>query len=290
MKVILSRKGFDSQYGRVPSPVLPDGRMISLSIPDKDAPVTYGVIQRDELSIGRLVEDLTKGKIPPHYRAHLDPDLDRHAVHRPPEWRPIFGQAGAALGHLHKQGVAPGDLFLFFGWFRAAEFAGGRWRYVSGSMPVHAIWGWMLIGAIHSCRSLPADVSTWAAGHPHLSGPHPKDDVFVAADEVHVNGRCLPGAGFFKSRSERVLTAPGATRSRWHLPAWMHPDAGLATISCHGDQERWSTVDAETCGLLSVPIGQEFVLNTTRPDLLTGWLGDVFADVDALAPSRVSRT
>jgi hypothetical protein len=30
MKVILSRKGFDSGYGGYPSPILPDGWMISL--------------------------------------------------------------------------------------------------------------------------------------------------------------------------------------------------------------------------------------------------------------------
>ena len=160
---------------------------------------------------------------------------------------------------------------------------------ISISRALRLGWGWMLIGAIHSCRSLPRDVSRWAAAHPHLSAAHPKDDVFVAADEVHVHGRCLPGAGFFTSRPERILTAPGATRSRWRLPAWMHPDAGLATISCHGDRERWSTVDAETGGLLSVPIGQEFVLSTPRQDLLAEWLGHVFADVDALAPSPVSR-
>ncbi|MFC1955807.1 hypothetical protein ACFLWZ_04680 [Chloroflexota bacterium] len=33
MKVILSRKGFDSSYGGYPSPILPDGRLISLPIP-----------------------------------------------------------------------------------------------------------------------------------------------------------------------------------------------------------------------------------------------------------------
>ena len=35
MKVILSRKGFDSQYGKMPSPILPDGTLLSLPIPSK---------------------------------------------------------------------------------------------------------------------------------------------------------------------------------------------------------------------------------------------------------------
>ena len=33
MKIILSRKGFDSKNGGFPSPVLPDGKMMSLPIP-----------------------------------------------------------------------------------------------------------------------------------------------------------------------------------------------------------------------------------------------------------------
>ena len=47
MKVILSRKGFDSQYGGYPSPVLPDGRMISLPIPSNDK-IEYNNLRVDE--------------------------------------------------------------------------------------------------------------------------------------------------------------------------------------------------------------------------------------------------
>lgn len=35
MKVVLSRKGFDSQYGGMPSPILPDETLLSLPIPSK---------------------------------------------------------------------------------------------------------------------------------------------------------------------------------------------------------------------------------------------------------------
>ena len=41
MKVILSRKGFDSCYGGHPSPILPDGRMISLPIPSSEDLICY---------------------------------------------------------------------------------------------------------------------------------------------------------------------------------------------------------------------------------------------------------
>ena len=280
MRVILSRKGFDSKYGGVPSPILPDGRMISLPIPDKDAPITYGAIQRDGINIGDLAADLTGGRIPPAYRAHLDPDLDAAAAARPNGWRPIFGQSGAALGHLRKEGVMAGDLFLFFGWFRPVERVADRWRFVRGTKSVHALWGWMKVGVIHACESLPSDVKSWAAGHPHLNGNQPaENDVIIAAGKLVIADRQLSGSGIFTSRSERVLTRDDATRSVWRMPAWMHPESGLATLSYHGDHKRWSTLDPESCQLSSAAIGQEFVLKVKRPELLDQWLAKLFADL-----------
>lgn len=278
MRVILSRKGFDSGYGGVPSPILPDGRMISLPIPDRDAPVTYSEVHRDGINLGDLAADLSKGEVRRDYRAHLDPDLDIGAVVRPPGWKPIFGQQSAALGHLRNENVGPGDLFLFFGWFRSAEQHEGRWRYVRGSRPIHAIWGWMLIGAIHACRSLPSDVAKWAAGHPHLQGDRSEvNDVFVAADEFVVGGKRQSGAGIFNAGPSRLLTVPGKSPSNWSMPAWMHPAQGITTLSYHGDMKRWVAVDEQTCQLATVGKGQEFVLKAQDDALIKTWLEAVFS-------------
>lgn len=40
MKLILSRKGFDTHNGGGPSPILPDGRMLSLPIPERRTATT----------------------------------------------------------------------------------------------------------------------------------------------------------------------------------------------------------------------------------------------------------
>lgn len=281
MRVILSRKGFDSSYGGTPSPILPDGRMISLPIPAREGPISYAEIRRDELNLGDLVEDLTSGAIPKWYRAHHDPDVYADSVARPEGWRPLFGQVEAALSHLHKEGVSPGDLFLFFGWYRRVEYVSGRWRYVRGSPDIHAIWGWLKIGAIHSCTRLPADIKRWAAGHPHLNRSWPGgNDVFISAADHVVADRRLPGAGIFTERRERVLTLPGSPkRSLWELPGWMHPNRGVARISYHEKLSRWSARGPDTCELSTVGRGQEFVLNTPRSDLVEAWLGQLFADV-----------
>jgi hypothetical protein len=41
MKVILSRKGFDSEYGGIPSPIMPDGTLLSLPIPYEQDIIKY---------------------------------------------------------------------------------------------------------------------------------------------------------------------------------------------------------------------------------------------------------
>lgn len=41
MKVILSRKGMDSKSGGIANPILPDGTLLSLPIPDKTAGTAY---------------------------------------------------------------------------------------------------------------------------------------------------------------------------------------------------------------------------------------------------------
>ena len=90
MKLILSRKGFDSANGGCPSPIL-DGRLCSLPIPDAGASTRYREISSfDGSSIAQIVEDLTCGRVTRGDGAHLDPDLRRDAIARCTEWRPIF--------------------------------------------------------------------------------------------------------------------------------------------------------------------------------------------------------
>lgn len=141
MKIILSRKGFDSKNGGIPSPILPDHTLVSLPVPadmaDKGS-VRYDDIRAPKVTLGKLVHDLRK--VPLH-RAHLDPDLRRSALStRKPGWRAIFGQAGKAQSHLAGEGVDVGDLFLFFGWFRQTEYVEGHYRFVRGAPHLHVLF------------------------------------------------------------------------------------------------------------------------------------------------------
>ena len=105
MKIIFSRKGFDSGTGKVASPILPSGKLCSLPIPETLAcvnPLRYQDILFDGQSVGKLVHDLTRGKISPGMPAHLDPDLNNASFPRRAGWKPAFGQVGAAESHLQR--------------------------------------------------------------------------------------------------------------------------------------------------------------------------------------------
>ena len=116
MKVILSRKGMDSESGRVASPILPDGTLLSLPIPDRKSKKKYEDIQykgqnyRDIIT--RLHPDFDFESYP---TCHLDPDIYEDIDYRPVDWVPAFGQWGVAATHLDKSCVDVGDIFLFYG-------------------------------------------------------------------------------------------------------------------------------------------------------------------------------
>ena len=213
MKIILSRKGFDSSAGKKPSPIFPDGTMISLPIPDKSSTINYKDIAGNaHASIGELVHDLAG--IPPTHRAHLDPDISAHSIPRSGGWRPLFGQVGAAEKHLENQGISTGDVFLFFGLFRRVEKSDGRWTYVRGSCPIHVIFGWFQIAERVAVSNWP-DEAAWALRHPHFRRESdPTNVLYVGAERLALPGLrslSIPGAGLFPQFTpELQLTEPGS--------------------------------------------------------------------------------
>lgn len=274
MKLILSRKGFDSSAGKVPSPIFPDGTMISLPIPDRTAIAYNDIAGNISASVGELVQDLAKR--PPTHRAHLDPDLSAHSVPRLQGWRPLFGQEGAAESHLENQLVGPGDIFLFFGLFRAVQKTVDSWSWSPGSHPMHVIFGWLQIAERVAVSNWPTD-ETWALYHPHFQrDPHPKNVVYVAAERFVLPGlqsSAIPGAGLFPAFTPQLLlTEPMCSRpGRWLLPKWFHPNRRASVLSYHGNPVRWHS--SKTGVMLdSASRGQEFVLDCDDYPEALKWL------------------
>ena len=287
MKVVFSRKGFDSQYGRVPSPIFPDGTALSLPIPVPRAPTRFRDVRWRDRSLTPIVEYLSKNRVQGKKWCHLDPDLQANALSRPPHWRPAFGQAGAAQGHLARQGVGPGDLFLFFGWFRRVELDGpDTWRYVKGAASVHRLFGWLQVSEVVSVGSNPAPARAahpWLSAHPHLHGRSwtSSNTVYIATRKLSINGTKTSHAGggvFGRDRTgdRLTLTAPQSTkRSIWRLPSWFCPADGPPTLSYHGDKRRWQR-RGPWAYVTTVGKGQEFVFDVSGIPKAGVWLRGLF--------------
>ncbi|MEO8120964.1 MAG: hypothetical protein ABI606_16790 [Rhodoferax sp.] len=269
MKIIISRKGFDSGYGGVPSPIFPDGRIVSLPIPSK-AGVNAAKGRTDDLSLGDVIANLTGDRLDGNTLIHVDPDLERSTFSRSPGWRASFGQVGSAQSHLANQGVGVGDLFLFFGWFRPVELNQGCWRYVAGSKSFHSLFGWLRVAEVicvdeKELQNFP----NWLADHPHVAHADrfigKNNTLYVAGDGRRLENSVveLPDAGMFKQWSPSLkLSAEGKSKSVWNVPTWLEPTQGRPPLTYHSNNDRW-TRDGNALNLATVAKGQEFVLDAS---------------------------
>lgn len=183
MRIILSRKGFDSAAGGAPSPII-DGHPISLPIPAKDRSATSYA----DLGLGDIVEQATGGRITRDHLCHDDP------MFIPGEC--LFGQCHAAQSHLRNQGVRTGDIFLFFGLF-ADEDTGERH---------HRIFGYLEVADILSPP--PSGLGAPGRLHPHGIGQwHHSNTVYRG-----------PGQRATSAHPTLRLTRPGGPLRHWLLP------------------------------------------------------------------------
>ena len=266
MKIILSRKGFDSANGGCASPILPDETMLSMPIPTNDK-LTYSDISYQQKSYAQYWQELCprnkECSLIPEKHCHLDPDIRRGIMKNDNTYPGIFGQVGAAQTHLENQGVAVGDIFLFFGWFRkTGQRRNGTLKFTGPDM--HVIYGYLQVGEIVSGKQVCA-----YAWHPHA---HYSEDtnntMYIASEKLTVNGKKteLPGYGVLRFDKKLVLTKEGYSRSKWQLPECLLN----ADISYHGKENR---IRNETDGKIdyfqSAAIGQEFVIMDN--DAVTQW-------------------
>ncbi|MCJ7444532.1 MAG: hypothetical protein MUO26_08390 [Methanotrichaceae archaeon] len=263
MKIILSRKGFDSSFGGYPSPILPDGTMVSLPIPLKDNLRYSDLVVKDGLTYYDLMR-LLRSKIriggqwqelEKETKCHLDPDICRNIIPRKPGWKPCFGQIDSAQRHLEKQGVGEGDLFLFFGWFRKARNHQGKLEFDPNEGNLHAIFGYMQIDEIMKITDKRA-VPDWLKYHPHNSENRRKNKtntIYMAKSHLSWNNQ-LPDAGNFKFNEILVLTKEGLTRSKWCLPEFFK-----ATEISYHSKDSWKDGYFQ-----SVARGQEFVIKDNK--------------------------
>ena len=239
MKIVFSRKGFDSGSGGVPSPII-DGRPTSIPIPTRvRSETTY-----DDLGLGAVVEQITKGRLTRASLCHHDPMFEGA--------RCAFGQTGAAQGHLANNGIGAGDVFLFFGLFAR----------IDGSDPHHRIFGYLKIEeaiVLGSQPQPPTQPSGFPRRHPHtFPGWNRNNTIYLGQGRT-----CTSDAPDLR------LSVPSGPISHWAVPHWLR-SAGL---TYHRNPVRWRSDDT----LEVVARGQEFVSDVDGWPDATMWLDCVLS-------------
>ncbi|WP_019229975.1 hypothetical protein [Sedimentibacter sp. B4] len=271
MKIILSRKGFDSAAGRYPSPLLiEENQLISFPIPenDMDTGITYKDLDFNEnFTYANIMNDLGINDFENKY-VHLDPDLNQSTIrNRDNDWRGIFGQCNSSQSHLSNQNVGKGDLFLFFGWFREVKRINNRYTYIKGT-DKHIIWGYLQVGEIQSI-SRQAKYEKWKNMHPHYyCRNRDKNTAYISADKLSFDN-LKPGYGCLKYNKPLVLTCDGQEkRSLWKLPSYFHPKFNTKMtfhekIAAKNENPIWK-LNSDHCTLQTVGRGQEFVITGNK--------------------------
>ena len=270
----------------MPCPILPDGTLCWLPIPEfsgiKPRLPRYDELTCGSHNLGDILRDLSKNRFVGSEAAHLDPDLAFDTRPRLKGWRPLFGQAGAALRHLENNGVGVGDIFLFFGWFRQTEQTETGLRYVRNAPDLHVIFGWMQVGEKTFLTPKYNSWPDWARNHPHIQGsPYADlDAVFSATSRLDINGRLqdLPGGGTFNNvREPLILTEKGKSRSNWLLPRAFCP-RDRPPMTYHSDRSRWDCSQDDGVRIRVASRGQEFVVDLDYyPDIVSWITGTLFA-------------
>ena len=223
MKIILSRKGFDSANGGIVSPIMEDGTLVSFPIPaDEDDKGKFEDLIYCGESYAKILKDLNYKENPKRPNCHLDPDLtiDRRK-NKIDGWCPIFGQVNSsAIYLLNNVKVEEGDLFLFFGNYHKVRYVDGQYQYIKktgnfySDNDLQLVWGYLQVGKIIKD---PEEQRKYC-WHPHAgdwyTAPKRANVMFVASDKLSFNEN-MPGAGVLKFREDRVLTAPNCNKATW---------------------------------------------------------------------------
>jgi hypothetical protein len=258
MKIILSRKGFDSESGGKPSPIFPDGTLLSLPIPQANDTEKYSNLFYGEKSYLELIHELNpQNNFTQDTTAHLDPDIRKDCrLQRAENWKPLFGQSGAAQGKLNNEKLINGDLFLFFGSFRQTEFSNGKLRFKKNSSEKHIIFGYLQIDQILKDRN---NFPEYAKYHSHYSDRERINNCIYTCQENLTLIPDRPGAGTLRFSDKLVLTKDSYSKSRWSVPEFFKE----LTMTYHTQQS------FKEGYFQSVGRGQEFVV---QPDpRLTEW-------------------
>lgn len=247
--MILSRKGFDGSTGGKPSPIFGE-RLATFHIPRADTGIFYkDLLFTETESYLDVMKDLG---IKSFSETHLDPDLDSSIRdHRMKGWRGLFGQSGISQGTLLNRNVGPGDLFLFFGWFKQVEKVEGVYRYIPHAPDLHVIFGYLEVDEVIDVNA-DKEIPDWAEYHPHIQAreelKNKRNVIYVANHDFSKDGN-KRGWGSFSYRDQLVLTQEGAkNRTEWKVPLCFRDEQAKFTHNIKRWEEEMNGIRMQTSG------------------------------------------
>jgi Nucleotide modification associated domain 3 len=261
MRIIFSRKGFDSSSGGGPSPIV-DGRPISLPVPAVPNSSQHSLTRYADVCLGDQVERMSNGHITANHYCHHDPFFSNGGLC-------AFGQEASAQGHLANQAIGKGDVFLFFGLFADVEKRN----------PHHRIFGYLKIDDIRYPGAYPRleYAPDFAPAHPHYTVQDQTKKGYSANNAVYLG----QGQAARTAHDALRLTATGPENpnrmvSLWRVPTWLK-QVGL---TYHGADWRWRMA-GNTQLLRTVGRGQEFVADIGKDATARAWVDDIIAHIVA---------
>ena len=263
MRIIFSRKGFDSSAGGFPNLIFPDGTMYMIPIPDKNSSISYKDLNffYEKDSIQKILNDLTRNRIKlkgktkycdykkEKFKCHLDPmevrESQFHGI--------AFGQTGGMASHLIKSGINKGDIFLFFSWFKKIEKVKKAWQYKKSFPDIHAVWMIMEVGEI--IRIEPErikdilNIFPFLKKHPHIKIKN------KSPNAIFLSRRWKK----LKFQESLILTdlLDYKGRSYWRLPKYFKQPQAFSFLKDF-------TLDDQDVLIKSPGRGQEFVLDIEK--------------------------
>ena len=292
MKLVLSRKGFDSGSGGCFSPYNHDtGKYIWFPIPEKVNSYSNQIRYTDILVKSEYIDGLRGSNLSEVYNslkgtdhvklrkneyasiydgelfAHFDPMLGLPPWIEESENCKIgkgFGQFNAAP-HLEKQNVKEGSIFLFFGGFQSTSN-----KKISG----HYIYGWLKIKKrIESYKECIEIIEEYnLQHHPHITEAaferNQKNFIFIP-DQWLFEDLGIPGCGYFATLNDHLLLSNSKemNTATWKLPNFYYKN--LTQVH----QNTWNYLPDGSC-TVKTGIGQEFV--TPLSEKGKGWLRELF--------------
>ncbi|WP_444685405.1 Nmad3 family putative nucleotide modification protein [Alkalicoccus luteus] len=275
--LIFSRKGFDSSAGYGYSPYDPEtGKYVVLPIPETEkreafryrdltlssdalpglnASSMYELIQHPALRYSSRAKAASEGK------AHYDPVLGK------PEWLDagpdfgVFGQSGAAAGHLHGHETGKGSLFLFFSRFKPLPARLHKLDPEAGwTEGVYFLYGWLRVGDVWTLpEQVPEEVRRF---HPHGTAEafRKKNNTLYAAAAELFPGSGIPGSGYFPRLKPELQLSSSLHKNRpgiWRLPALFYEEAYRPTYL--QKEENWLQASKSDYYVQSSARGQEYI-------------------------------